>query len=269
MELVLITLFLLGLAIGSFLNVVIDRGLRGERMTGRSYCESCGKTLTVWELLPIFSFVIQKGRCRACGIVLSLQYPLVELATGLSFAIAAWTIYSRVGFAPSSVVILFFVAIAVAAGIVIFVTDLKSSLIPNVPVLLLGFLGLVFTLLRSTAGGQFILWNLGYDIGGALGIALFFFLLWFLSRGRMMGFGDSTLVFTTSLLIGFPTSIVAFLFSFWVGAIFGIVLLLLGFKSLKDKIPFGPFILIGTILAFFFSHRFLVLTGLITIKNLF
>ena len=93
-------------------------------------------------------------------------------------------------------------------------------------------------------------------------LALFLAALWFLSRGRAIGLGDAKLIFSSSLLLGFPNSIVAFLFSFWLGGFIGVSLLIAGRKKLKSRIPFGPFILIGSALAYFFGPIFLEYTNL-------
>src|SRR3990167_5653720 len=90
----IIIVFIFGLVVGSFLNVVILRGNRGESFTrGRLRCESCGKELAWFELIPLLSFALQCGRCRSCGAALSRQYPLVEFATGVLFAAAAWLFF--------------------------------------------------------------------------------------------------------------------------------------------------------------------------------
>src|SRR3989344_9213859 len=82
--------FLLGLVVGSFINVVIRRGEKGEKLTGRSHCESCGKMLSFLELIPVLSYLVLRGRCRNCNAPFSLQYPLVELGTGILYATVAW-----------------------------------------------------------------------------------------------------------------------------------------------------------------------------------
>lgn len=263
--------FATGLVVGSFLNVVILRGARSQSLGGRSRCDSCAKTLGIGELIPLISFLIQKRRCRSCSAALSWQYPIVESATAVSFAGAAWYIFS-LSSASSLAVSQWLLAsgywllasVAIAAGIVILVSDLRWQIIPN---------GAVAALLAA-AGGAAAIRALGndfrissgvqivWDLQFALIFAAVLALIWFVSRGRAMGLGDAKLIFASSLLVGFPASISAVLFSFWLGGIAGVLLLAAGAGTLKSRIPFGPFILAGTALAYFFSELFLAFTGL-------
>jgi len=209
--------------------------------------------LRAHELIPVVSFVIQKARCRSCGTALSWQYPLVEAATALTFTFLAWRFspFASVGWLPALV---FFLAFPAAAGlIVLVVSDLRFQILPNGATAILAAFGVAAGIARGT---------LAVDAIAALAFALFFAALWFFSRGRWMGFGDAKLILATSLAIGFPASIAAFLFSFWLGGIVGIALLALGKKDPQSRIPFGPFIIAGTVAAYFFSAQFLAATGL-------
>ena len=269
--------FLIGLAIGSFLNVVIDRSIRGESFRGRSRCEACGHTLTLTELIPLVSYLIQKERCRACGAVLSLQYPLVEFGTAVSFAVAVFSFPllsegGRSGWGISPFWFLQFSAIliGISTAIVIFVVDVREKIIPNGAVLILGVLGALSVAFRVLSAPYHALNRTPYtvqsaaylyDIGFALFFACLFAVLWFVSRGRWMGFGDVKLIFATSLIIGFPASLAAFFFSFWLGGIAGIIVVLLGRGSAQTQLPFGPFILIGTASAYFLSPWFMRVSG--------
>lgn len=293
--------FLLGLAVGSFLNVVILRGARGNKFprksatapagapreagsalirdmreahifSGRSRCESCGKTLSWHELIPILSFCLQKGRCRSCGAALSWQYPLVELGTGLAYAFALWYLFSATS--PSIVVPLLLVVsrwllvlIIFSSSLVIFVSDLRWRIIPNgaVLVLLLSGIAIRLTIVFDVGHSPFAIGYLPFaflwDFGAAVVIALFFAAIWFITKGRGMGFGDAKLVLATSLVLGFPESVVAVLLAFWIGAAAGILLILFRLKTWKDQIPFGPYILIGAALAYLFTEEFLLFFG--------
>src|SRR3989338_4243520 len=263
----IIIVFIFGLVVGSFLNVVILRGNRGESFTrGRSRCESCGKELAWFELIPLLSFALQRGRCRSCGAALSRQYPLVEFGTGLFFTFVA-IYYSPSGVEglplwsnPRLVFELTFAFVTLSAAIVILVSDIRWQIVPNGPVLILFLAGLVLTAWRAAVSGRFA-YNFAIEFGFAFLVAFFFFALWFLSKGAWMGFGDVKLVFATSLILGFPVSVAAALFSFWIGAIFGILLLIFKKANLKTHIPFGPFILLGGVAAFFYTEEFLLYTG--------
>lgn len=245
--------FIVGTIIGSFLNVVILRGARGESLGGRSRCESCLRTLSIKELIPIFSFAFQKGRCRNCGVALLLQYPLVELSAGIAYAWIAWLTQTSIPFTPEIFLFLFLADSAVAGLIVIIVSDLKYKIIPDGAVLALVPLGILLTAQRN---------SFFPDISAAIILSLFFASLWFFSNGRWMGLGDAKLTFAISCILGFPMSLIAFLFSFWIGGAIGIILLATRIKSMGDAIPFGPYIIIGSTVAFVWGDMFLHLTGL-------
>lgn len=268
-ELIVSFSFLLGLAVGSFLNVVILRRARDEKITGRSRCESCLKTLSWHELIPILSFILQKGRCRSCGSALSWQYPLVELTTGVLFALVALVSLSfqevHLGTSAfsglySSVYYTLLGWIILSASIVIFVSDIRWRIIPNVAVLVLLLSGLSIRFLLFQTETRFGTNNiirgvseesLLWDFTAAAVIALFFSAIWLITKGRGMGLGDAKLVFATSVILGFPESIVAMLLAFWIGAAAGILLIIFRLKSWKNEIAFGPYILIGAALAYF------------------
>jgi leader peptidase (prepilin peptidase)/N-methyltransferase len=251
---VLFFIFLFGLAIGSFLNVVINRGLRGETLRGRSHCESCGTVLSAKELIPLVSFVWQKARCRRCREKISWQYPLVELVTAFSFAAAAHYLDFPRHFDIKTALFALAAFSAIGAAIVIAVSDFRERIIPDGAVLILFLLGAASAFFRQSIGKDFL---------AAAAFALFLGSLWLVSRGRWIGFGDVKLMSTLALLVGFPSSLAAVLFSFWTGGIAGAILFALGLKSLKSEIPFGPFILAGSLLAFFFSEFFFSFAGLL------
>lgn len=250
---VLFSAFFAGLVIGSFLNVVIMRGARGEGLGGRSRCDHCGIRLRVRELIPIVSFVYQKARCRSCDAVLSWQYPLVEALTAFAFLLIAWMFFpfAQIGIISALLFLLAFPASAALIALVI--SDLKFQILPDGATATLGVFGIVAGLARGT---------LLVDTIAALGFALFFAALWFFSHGRWMGFGDAKLTAATSLVIGFPASIAGFLFSFWLGGAVGMFLMTVGSKDMQSRIPFGPFIIAGAVLAYFLSPLFFAITGL-------
>ena len=243
---------LCGLIVGSFLNVVIVRSGTGESLGGRSHCDGCDRTLSARELIPVLSFAIQKARCRSCGTARSWQYPLVEIATAAGFSLMALTLMPF--WDISSFLVLAAADAALAALIVIAVADLRFQIIPDGAVLVLALAGAVASGMRGSFFG---------DAAAALALGGFFASLWFFSGGKWMGLGDAKLAFASSLLIGFPASIAAFLFSFWLGGIVGAILLLMGTRGLKSRIPFGPFLIAGALGAWFFADSFLAFTGLL------
>ena len=250
----------MGLAIGSFLNVVIIRSVKGESLRGRSYCRNCRTQLTAKELIPLISFCVQKGRCRNCGAVLSRQYFWVELASGFLFASAFYFLAKNFGFQLTAPFFwwLFFFWLLASLVIIIFAADWRFQIIPHIPAIILFILGAAATIYRN--GWSF---SSGLDFAAAFALSLFFFSLWLFSKGDWMGLGDAKLILATSLLVGYPLSTVAFLFSFWLGGIVGAGLLLSGLKTKKSQIPFGPFILLGAFMAYLIGEQFLVWSGLI------
>lgn len=250
---IVLSLGILGLFVGSFLNVVINRFNTGVSIaTGRSRCFSCGKDLSPLELFPIFSYVFQRGKCAKCKSKISVQYPLVELVTGALFASVATAINPLESFA--SFVLTLDLLVIFSLLIVISVYDIKHTIIPNFFVYSFIGLSLIY---------KFVIYKVAllspifivYDM--LFGFALFiaFFLLWFLSGGRAMGFGDAKLVLGIGIFLGYQKGIIALLLAFWIGAVVGIILLFLKHKSftMKSEIPFGPFLVLGTIISFFFQ----------------
>ena len=251
---------ILGLIVGSFLNVVILRGQTQEKLKGRSHCPFCKTKLSAQELIPIFSFLWQKGRCLHCDRKISWQYPLVEGLTAIVYAVAVW-FFLKSRFWPDFYDLIFLLLLlsGLTAAIIIAVSDFRFKTIPDGAVLTLLMPGLLVTLAKWYSHG---FWLAGKDLITSAALALFLASIWFLSSGRLMGLGDAKLIFATSLILGFPASLSAFLFSFWLGGAAGLVFLLSRTHSLRSQIPFGPFILLGSALAYFFSQPFLSLTGL-------
>lgn len=240
-----VIIFCLGLAVGSFLNVVIIRGEKGETLGGRSHCTKCGVVLSWQELIPIGSFLAQYARCRHCMSRISWQYPLVELGCGLLYVLGFSLIRDSSYLWTYEKIFFLFAWIAGAPTLlVILVSDLRFQIIPNGATLVLVAIGAGAVLLRG------FLWR---DIIITFVMTGFLWALWFFSHGRWMGFGDVKLIFATSLILGFPAAIAAFLFAFWSGGLVGAALLLAGKKRLNQRIPFGPFILLGGGLAWFLS----------------
>jgi prepilin signal peptidase PulO-like enzyme (type II secretory pathway) len=251
--LVYIFVFILGLVVGSFLNCVIYRLETGESfLKGRSYCPHCKHVLSWKDLIPIFSFLILKGKCRYCGKKISFQYPLVELLTGILFVLAI-PIYE----ALTSIDLIFY-WILTSFLIIIFVFDLKHYLIPDkviYPAIAITFLNQVLTSniqhLTSTSNIEHLTSNL------MLGIlpSLFFLALILISHETWMGFGDFKLSILMGLILGWPKILVSLFFAFLSGALFGLILILLKRKTLKSQIPFAPFLVSGTFFAMFFGEK--------------
>jgi prepilin signal peptidase PulO-like enzyme (type II secretory pathway) len=254
-------IFILGTIIGSFLNVVINRYNTGLSLNGRSTCFSCGHKLSWYELIPIISFLVQKGRCGMCKSSISLQYPAVEFLTGILFVSV---IYHKPIIGYYGALNIFYIWVIFSLLVVITVYDIKHKIIPNGFVyvfILLSFLGLFTTFVpfnMQLQAGVPTIWNL---LAGPILAAPFAF-LWLVSRGTWMGLGDVKLILGMGWFFGLYYGVSAVIISFWIGAIFGIILLtgifnnlFLGSKKLtmKSEIPFGPFLTIGILIVFLFN----------------
>ena len=242
--------FLFGAVVGSFLNVVILRLNTGQSIvSGRSKCFTCAKKLKWRELLPIISFVFLRGKCSACKTKISWQYPLVETITGIIFVLLFQQSQNIFGFG--------FLILIFSILIIIAVYDYRHQIIPNLFVWIfngLAFLGLFNSFRISDFGFRILDWNA--LLAGFILFA-FFALLWGMSKGKWMGFGDAKLALGIGWLLGITKGIAAITLAFWVGAIVGVLLIYLNKNKygLKSRIAFGPFMILGTIISFFWGEK--------------
>ncbi|NCN59030.1 prepilin peptidase [Candidatus Roizmanbacteria bacterium CG_4_9_14_0_2_um_filter_38_17] len=233
----LIILFLLGTAIGSFLNVLIDRIPAGLPLfIDRSHCDRCKHTLSWYDLIPILSWVLLGAKCRYCKAPISIQYPVIEAITGLVFVLSYYfPIYS-----VSFTIILFSLLIA------LFMTDLKYYLLPDK--LMYPLLGVSAIALLVYEPSQLIT-----HIISAVLAAVFFVMLIVISRGKGMGWGDVMYGLFLGILLGHPGTIVALYIAFLTGAFISVILLLSKKKKFGQIIPFGPFLILGTVISLYYS----------------
>lgn len=289
-------IFLFGSAIGSFLNVVIFRlpvspenrspEIYGERFSvysDRSRCPRCGHILRWYDLIPIISFFVLRGRCRDCRGKISWQYPLVEAATGALFVAIFNYQFSIINEFPSSnfqiieLINLGYWFFIVSCCVAIFVYDLRHYIIPDkilLPAVIVSsvyrlFAAFDLALLRSGNNtAQTFFMNLfpelveGFKIIvpyllSAFAAAAFFLFLVIVTRGRGMGIGDVKLVFLMGLVLGWPQILPALFMAFFTGAAAGLALIIAGKKTMQSQIPFGPFLIAGTMAAIFFGPRIL------------
>lgn len=260
--------FILGTVVGSFLNVVSLRHNTGRGLSGRSFCFTCGKTLSWYELIPVFSFLFQRGRCRKCGSAISWQYPTVEVITGILFFALSQKFLDffmlgaivGVGNFYGAMILSAMIIYAVLFGLLIAigVYDLKHKIIPNKLVyifILVAFIRVVgVSFINIFVLGDTLISVLPNLLSGPI-VALPLFLIWFLSNGRAMGFGDVKLALGLGWMMSLWGALAALMISFWVGGIVGIILLFLFSKkiTMKTEVPFAPFLISGTIIAFFFN----------------
>lgn len=231
---------LLGAITASFAGVVAERIHTGHSfVTGRSACDSCGTLLKAHELVPILSWLLAEGRCRTCGSRIPFRHAAFEAALALVFALA----YGRLGLTLP--LIPFLVACAVLMFLVLY--DLRHTIVPMAPVVALILAALGFSLLAAMGPHQLGLWLMGAGL-----IGLGFLLAFLLSRGRAMGLGDAPVALALALLAG-PMMLSGLLFSFWIGAAIGIIVLVASPKGhrIGIEVPFVPFLAAGFLLAIF------------------
>ena len=253
----LIFIFLFGTIIGSFLNVIIYRLNTGRTIAkGRSMCMSCGRNLRWYELIPVLSFIIQCGKCRRCKSPISCQYPIVEFFIGLVFVLIAFKFLPIIYIYPYLYVFyVAFFAFIFSLLTVIFVYDLRHKIIPDKLVYTFIILSFVSIFINFSAMGPvFILPDVYSFIAGPI-IAIPFILLWYISKGKLMGLGDAKLMLGMGFLLGLSSGIFAVIVSFWIGTIVSIPLMLLSKSkmNMKTEVPFAPFLIICTLITFFFS----------------
>lgn len=260
MEITLV--FILGTIVGSFLNVVILRYQTGLSITrGHSRCFSCGKNLKWFELMPVLSFIFLRGKCSSCKSKISIQYPLVELASGLLFAALFYKSSAELwGLNLLAVYLIVFSTL-----LVISVYDFRHKIIPDILVVIF-IISSVFV-----AAGRFLDGVYFTEVARYLnllaGIILFlpFCALWYFSDGRWIGLGDGKLAIGIGTLLSLPEGLSAIVLSFWVGAVFALMALFLKHfvrnsslskgsnqLTMKSELPFAPFLIMGTIIVFFF-----------------
>lgn len=264
----------LGLSIGSFLNVLIERVPKGESILGRSRCPKCRRSLSLLELIPIVSFFLLLGRCWRCRSPISVQYPLVEAASALIYLV----VYLAIPF-PAS--LLYYVIFPFLLSLLMI--DLKFGVVPTrliFPAILLSFLlrlavataGILLLYLRLNSDksgfGSYLI-KAGYlrshlylefqllllTVLGSMMATLIFFLIVKLTKGRGMGEGDIFYALLVGLTAGFPNLIVAFFLAFLLGALVSVTLILLGRKKFGQTVPFGPFLSLGAFIAVFFGEK--------------
>jgi prepilin signal peptidase PulO-like enzyme (type II secretory pathway) len=248
-------LFILGLAVGSFLNCVIYRIDKKESsLKGRSFCPRCRHKLSWLDLIPVFSFFALKGKCRYCHKKISWQYPLVEIATaGLLILVVNQQLAVSNQFFLISRSIFFFVFSCFL--IIIFVYDLKYYLIPDKVVYPAIGLAFIYQLLEASKLnlGSFNLNSLLSPLLSAFLASFFFLLIFLISKGEWLGFGDVKLAVFLGLILSWPNILVALFLAFFIGAIIGTGLIVLKRKTIKSAVPFAPFLVIGTFLALFWG----------------
>ena len=247
-----VILFIFGTIGGSFLNALAFRHNTGKSMWGRSACTTCGRTLAASDLFPVLSFIFLRGRCRGCKSKISYQYPTVEVLAGL---IAVFS-YEATGDGATFVLSFgFFMLLLFIA-----VYDLRHTIIPDQFVYTAAAVALLTH--SYTTGTGFMFPDPQFLLAGPL-LSLPMALIWFFSKGRAMGLGDAKLMCAIGFFLGADLGLASFVISFWLGAIVGVLLLLIsryvkkgGRVTMKSEVPFGPFLALSAALVYSFHVSF-------------
>jgi len=243
MPIFFIIAFLIGLIFGSFLNCLIYRLHNRKTILGRSFCPKCKQKIKWYDNIPVLSFLFLKTRCRFCRKKISWQYPIVELAMALLFMFSIWL---RAGELSLLVVlrdwIIFFTLLFV------FVYDLKYSEIEDIVLMPAAILILIFSLFL---GQSFFPMLFSTLIG-----VIFFGAQYLITKGKGIGLGDLRIGLFMGIVCGnWQYLLVALFFAYVIGALVSLVLMLSKKKKIKSAIPLGPFLVIGTFVAFLFGDK--------------
>lgn len=245
----------LGLIIGSFLNVVVLRKNTGKSLAGRSGCLSCGQSLRTQHLLPVVSWVFLRGRCAYCGSAISVQYPLVEIGTALLFSLVALMYLPLISHIGALVLMSYWVCIATY--------DIRHTIIPDDWV----YGAACAAFLTTVALFPAALSSVWFWVAGPI-TAVPLYLLWFFSKGRAMGFGDVKLALSMGWLLGPWFGLLSVMWGFMLGALYAVLCIMvpiavrelyttqkisglrriLRTRTMKHEVPFGPFLIGGTLL---------------------
>ncbi|QFF99566.1 prepilin peptidase [Psychrobacillus glaciei] len=242
MEIALIVIvFIYGLVFGSFFNVVGLRVPKGESIVKPpSHCTVCDRNLTLLDLVPVFSYLFLRGKCRGCGTKIHWMYPVMELATGVLFAFA----FVQLGLSKELIVAILFISLLV----IITVSDIAYMLIPDK--ILLFFL--IPLIVARTLSPLTPWWD--SIIGAIIGFGILF-LIAVLSKGGMGG-GDIKLFFVIGIVLGVTQTLVTLFLASFIGAIIGVISLKIAKKGRKTPIPFGPSIAVAAVFSYFYGQAF-------------
>jgi len=285
----LVFFFALGLLFGSFINMAIYRTRAKKAFTGRSFCDFCKKPLIYKDLIPLFSFIYYKRRSRCCKKKLDKTMPIVELVTALVFSIIYYLLsniqISYISFAgvllPFQLIYLLYALSISIILIFVFFYDIKYFEIPFKPIFIGYVLWIIFTVFKILAykqnlitnisegslgkyllqtnivndrTGFFITENILYAFYFAFFVFIFFIFLFLITKGRGMGFGDVYTAPLLALIAGFPAGVIFLFSAFLVGAFYGVITIILKINTVKSRVPFGPFLIIGLITSLLFGN---------------
>ncbi|OOM73389.1 type 4 prepilin-like protein leader peptide-processing enzyme [Clostridium puniceum] len=237
-----IIVVILGLVVGSFLNVCIYRIPREESIIyPPSHCGSCNRKLKSLDLFPIFSYVFLKGKCRYCKEKISIRYPLIESLNGILYLI----IYLKFGLTILSLKYCILASILIVIGII----DLKTQFVYTSTTIFAGFIGMIFIIAQALSDKTI---SIDFIFGGLIGFGIIGLIV---SITHGMGEGDIEIAAFCGLFLGVKLILLNLFIAIIFGGITGIIVLLLKLKGARDKIAFGPFIGIGTIVSMLYGNE--------------
>lgn len=249
--------FILGLIVGSFLNVVVYRiNIAESFVVGRSKCPHCKAPIRWYDNIPLISFILLRFRCRDCKKKISWQYPLVEFFTGALFVLVGMNFFVIENMQSWLITAYFFGIVSFL--IIIFVYDFLYMEIPDIIIWVAVFWTVAFNLffdwgVKNTAGALNV-----HIYSGVLAAIIAFSLFLFLvvkSKEKWMGIGDAYLVIFLGLVLGWPNIVLALFLAFSLGAIVGLIMVAVKKKDMKSPVPFAPFLVLGTIIAIFWGGQ--------------
>jgi leader peptidase (prepilin peptidase) / N-methyltransferase len=234
-----------GLIIGSFLNVVALRIPEGESVVyPPSHCPHCQHQLHARDLVPVFSFLWLRGKCRYCLAKISWQYPLGELFTAGLFAVT----YLVLGLQAELAIGLVFAALVVAVTL----ADLRTMLIPDKILLAAMVLLVPLRIWQHPLGWGSYLW--GMFIGGGIILALILWSYWWLKK-EGMGMGDMKLMLVVGWVVGIQNTLLTLFLASFVGGLIGVLLIVTKLRKREEYIPFGPFLALGAWVSYLWGDQ--------------
>lgn len=243
MVIIYLFIFLIGLCIGSFLNVIIFRlNKKAGAFTGRSECPKCGKQLKWYDLFPVLSYIFLRRRCRNCKSKISFVYPLTELLT--AFFILLFYVFYKPVFGVAD----FFYLLIIVSFVVLIFFDYLYLLLPDKIILPLIILTILFNYLFRRSEFTSLLLS-------ALVLGGIFAIIHIVSNGKWVGLGDAKLLFLIGLVFGYVLGLWVLMLSVWIAALVGIGLIILGKANRKTALPFGSFLAGVSILIIIFQNE--------------
>lgn len=250
MNIYILLLFVLGLAMGSFVNAWVWRTKEGKSIAkGRSMCPDCKHQLSALDNIPVIGYLLLRGKCRYCNKPISIQYPLVEIITSLLF-VAVYLYFS-----PSNLYMwMQVVAWCVVTVLLVaaFVYDLRWMILPDKFTLPTVAIAIVLLVVQAT---QFGIASIYAQLIATLIFTGIYLAIWVLSKGKLLGGGDIRLALLMGLLLTVPQLLVAVFVAYVVGAIVGVTLIAVRLKKRTDAVPLAPFLIFGLYFGLFFGNQ--------------